>query len=112
MSRRSRSPSIKARKYYYHFIHLPGHQVPSKKAWAQELGVEHTQLLADFWKHGGFAKELGIFLEDRGISKRANIILDENGQVAFVKIYPISEVPDIEEIIETLKSLEKKENEE
>jgi peroxiredoxin len=86
--------------------------VPSKKAWAQELGVEHTQLLADFWKHGGFAKELGIFLEDRGISKRANIILDENGQVAFVKIYPISEVPDIEEIIETLKSLEKKENEE
>ena len=79
--------------------------VPSKKAWAKELGVEHTQLLADFWKHGGFAKELGLFLEDRGISKRANVILDENGQVVFVKVYPISEVPDIKEIIEVLKRM-------
>ena len=79
--------------------------VPSKKAWAKELGVEQTQLLADFWKHGGFAKELGLFLEDRGISQRANVILDENGHVEFVKVYPISELPDIEEIIKVLKSM-------
>ncbi len=81
--------------------------VPSKKAWAKELGVEQTQLLADFWRHGGFAKELGIFMEEKGTSERANIILDENGQVIFVKKYPLAEVPDIEEIIEVLKAMEK-----
>jgi len=79
--------------------------VPSKKAWAKDLGVENTKLLADFWDHGGYAKKLGIFLDEMGISKRANIIIGEDGKVAYVKIYPISELPDIEEIINKLKEL-------
>jgi peroxiredoxin len=80
--------------------------VPTKKAWAKDLGVENTKLLADFWDHGGFAKRLGIFKDDKGISERANIIVDENGKVAFVKIYPISELPDIDEIINVLKNMD------
>ena len=80
--------------------------VPSKKAWAKELGVEKTKLLADFWDHGGYAKELGLFLEEKGISQRANVIIDENGKVVFVKIYPISELPDINEIISKLKEMD------
>jgi peroxiredoxin len=80
--------------------------VPSKKAWAKELGVEKTKFLADFWDHGGYAKRLGIFLEEKGISQRANIIIDENGKVVFVKIYPIGELPDIEEIINKIKKMD------
>ncbi len=76
--------------------------VPCKKAWAKNLGIEHTQLLSDFWKHGEVAKLYGIFIEEKGISERANIIIDENQQVAFSKIYPISQLPDIEEIIAAL----------
>lgn len=70
-----------------------------KKAWAKSLGINETRMLADFWPHGGLAKKLGIFREKEGFSERANIILDENGKVIFVKIYPIPEVPDIKEII-------------
>ncbi len=77
--------------------------VPTKKAWAKDLGVDQTKLLSDFWDHGGFAKELGIFRDENGFSERANIIINENGEVDFVKIYPIKEVPDIEEIINKLK---------
>jgi peroxiredoxin len=80
--------------------------VPTKKAWAKDSGVEDTKLLADFWDHGGFAKKLGIFKEDKGISERANIIVDENGKVAFVKVYPISELPDINEIIKILEDMD------
>jgi len=72
---------------------------PCKKAWASELGIEKTSLLCDFWPHGQVASELGILIEDKGISERANIIIDENGKVVFIKIYPISELPDITEII-------------
>jgi peroxiredoxin len=79
--------------------------VPSKKAWTEELKIKNTKLLSDFWEHGGFAKKLGIFREHNGFSERANIILDENGKVAFVKIYPIKEMPDIEEIIKALKEI-------
>lgn len=76
--------------------------VPCKGAWAKDLGIEHTQLLCDFWPHGGVAAAYGIFREKNGFSERANIIVDENGVITFVKIYPIKELPDIDEILSQL----------
>ena len=77
--------------------------VPSKKAWATELGIKKTSLLSDFWPHGEVAGLYGIFREKDGFSERANIIVDESGQVKFVKVYPIAQLPDIEEIIRALE---------
>jgi peroxiredoxin len=82
--------------------------VPSKKAWAKELGIKDTRLLSDFWPHGKVADIYGIFREKEGFSERANIIIDENGTIVFVKVYPITQLPDIEEIIKVLKDLESK----
>jgi peroxiredoxin len=79
--------------------------IPSKKAWAESLGIKHTSLLSDFWPHGGVAQRFGIFREKSGISERANIIVDEKGKIVFVKVYPIPELPDINEIVEFLKNL-------
>jgi peroxiredoxin len=75
---------------------------PSKKAWAESLGIERLQLLADFWPHGAVAKEYDIFREKEGFSERANILINDMGQVVFGKVYPISELPDIDEIINLL----------
>lgn len=77
--------------------------VPSKKAWAKSLEIEKTSLVCDFWPHGGFAKELGIFRDGDGFTERANLIIDENGIVAWTKVYPIPELPDIKEVLEVLK---------
>ena len=79
--------------------------VPTKAAWAKELGIENTRLLADFWPHGGVAAAYGIFRDRNGFSERANIIVDETGNVAFVKVYPISELPDMQEILNQLEVL-------
>jgi peroxiredoxin len=76
--------------------------VPSKKAWAKELAIEKTRLLSDFWPHGEVAKSYDIFREKDGFSERANIIVDENLKVIFSKTYPISQVPDIEEVVKFL----------
>ncbi len=78
--------------------------VPSKNAWAKELGIADTKLLSDFWPHGGVAQNYGLFREEQGTSQRANVILDEEGNVIFVKVYDIPQLPDIEEIIEFLRS--------
>ena len=77
--------------------------VPSKHAWAKDLGIKETRLLSDFWPHGEVAKKLGIFREKDGFSERANIIIDENQKVMFIKIYEIPQLPDINEIINSLK---------
>ena len=76
--------------------------VPSKKAWAKSLEIEKTSLISDFWPHGGYAKELGIFRDGVGFTERANIIVDEKGFVKWLKIYPLPELPDINEVLKAL----------
>ncbi len=77
--------------------------VPCKKAWAENLGILKTDLLADFWPHGGIASRLGLFIDRLGFSERANVIIDESKKAIFVKVYPLKELPDILDIIAFLK---------
>ncbi|KPJ72079.1 thioredoxin peroxidase [candidate division TA06 bacterium DG_78] len=77
--------------------------VPSKHAWAKELGIKDTKLLSDFWPHGEVANKLEIFREKEGFSERANIIIDKEQKVIFFRVYDIPQLPDIEEIINFLK---------
>jgi len=79
--------------------------VPSKKAWAESLGIKDVRLLSDFWQHGAVAKLYGLFREKDGFSERANVIVDEKGKIAFVKVYEISQLPDIEEVINVIRGL-------
>jgi peroxiredoxin len=79
--------------------------VPSKNAWAKELGIVNTRMLSDFWPHGEVAILYGVFRQKNGYSERANIILDEKHRVAFGRTYPLSQLPDIEEVIKTLEQV-------
>jgi peroxiredoxin len=78
--------------------------ITSKRAWAKEIHIEETRLLCDFWPHGRVAAMYGVFRETNGFSERANIILDEKMDVAWVKVYPVHSVPDIQEVIAFLKT--------
>ena len=77
--------------------------IPSNKAWGQSMDIQNTKLLSDFWPHGEVAKLYGIFREKDGFSERANILIDENGKVIFVKVYPTAQLPDFEEILKLLE---------
>ena len=79
--------------------------VPCKTAWAKAIGVSETRILADFWPQGGVAASLGVFRERNGFSERAVIIVDAGGKVAWTKIHPIPELPDMEEILAALESV-------
>ncbi|MGI6176614.1 MAG: peroxiredoxin [Christensenellales bacterium] len=77
----------------------------SKKAWAAVLSIQNANLLSDFWPHGKAAQDYGIFIEEYGMSGRANIIIDEQGIVRWVKVYELSTLPDINEVLEALANL-------
>ncbi|MFO7815423.1 MAG: redoxin domain-containing protein [Halanaerobiales bacterium] len=81
--------------------------VPTKKAWADHLGLDKLKILSDFYPLGFVAKIMDVFIETKGISGRANIILDPEGNVVWVKEYEIPELPDIEEVIEAVKKVQK-----
>jgi len=78
--------------------------VPSNKAWAQSMDIKNTRLLSDFWPHGEIAKAYGVFRDKDGFSERANILIDEEGKVIFAQVYPTSQLPDVETIIDRLNN--------
>ena len=77
--------------------------LPSKNAWAKQLGIANVRLLSDFWPHGKVAQDYGLFLDDKGVSGRVNVLLDEEGKVIWVKTYEIPELPDIEEVLNVVR---------
>jgi peroxiredoxin len=78
---------------------------PCKKVWAAALVLDNLRILSDFWPHGKAAQDYGIFIEKDGISERANIIVDEKGIVRWVKVYPITQLPDLNEVIQVLSNM-------
>lgn len=74
------------------------------KAFAEKLKVSYP-LLADFHPKGAVASKFGLYLEDKGITNRATVILDKDGVVRYVKLYDISQQRDNKEIVEELKKL-------
>jgi len=77
--------------------------VPSKRAWAEDMGLENLNLLSDFWPHGDLADKLGIFIKEKGISGRVNILVNAEGEVLWAKEYDIPQLPDIEEVLAAVR---------
>jgi alkyl hydroperoxide reductase subunit AhpC len=84
--------------------------ISSHTAWRQkEVGPVQVPLCADFYPHADVTRKFGILREGPpvpGISERAAFIIDRNGKIAFAKVYGISQLPDIEELIRALRRLQ------
>lgn len=75
---------------------------PAKQKWADILAIEDVKIVSDFFPYAEVTKAYGLFNEENGASKRANVIIDEEGKVKWVKVYEPAELPDIEEVIDNL----------
>ncbi|MEW6543801.1 MAG: peroxiredoxin [Nitrospirota bacterium] len=74
----------------------------SHKAWADSLGLKH-RLLADM--HRTVSKAYGLYFEPLNCAKRATVIVDKSGKVAYVKVQEIKTARDDKEILAVLKNL-------
>ena len=74
----------------------------SHKAWADHLELKQT-LLADFNRE--VVKKYGLYFEPLNCGKRATVIVDQNGKVAYVKVQEIKTARDDKEILDALKGL-------
>jgi alkyl hydroperoxide reductase subunit AhpC len=81
----------------------------SSIAWQKhEIGMLKYPVCSDFWPHGDVARRFGVLREGEpipGISERAIFIVDKQGQIAFSKVYPIPEVPDVDDIYVALRKI-------
>lgn len=73
--------------------------VPTKKAWAALLSIEKMKILSDFNPFAEVAKQFGTVSEELNSSGRANFLIDEDGKLEWMKVYELSELPDIHELL-------------
>ena len=84
--------------------------IPSHMAWRREdIGSVEVPLCSDFFPHAEVTRKFGILREGPplpGISERAAFIVDKNGKIAFAKVYGISDLPNIEDLLTALRGLQ------
>lgn len=74
------------------------------KAFAKHLKIDYP-LLADFHPRGDVAKKYGLYLDDKGITARATVIVDKRGKVADVQVMEIPQQRQNSSIIKVLEAL-------
>ena len=83
--------------------------IPSHIEWRRkEIGPVKVPLCSDFYPHGEVTQKFDVLREGTpvpGISERAAFIVDKAGKIAFARVYPIDQLPDIDELIRALKGL-------
>lgn len=82
--------------------------IASHIAWQKkEVGTLDLPSCADFFPHGEVTAKFGILREGPpvpGISERAAFIVDRRGRIAFARVYALDQLPDIDEILRSLRS--------
>jgi len=79
--------------------------LPTKEAWARDMKLKDLKILSDFWPNGAVAKSYGLFRDKHGTAQRANVIVDEKGKVAWVKVYEVLSLPDVNEVLAVIKKM-------
>jgi alkyl hydroperoxide reductase subunit AhpC len=83
--------------------------VASHIAWQKkELGMMEIPLCADFFPHGEVTRAFGILREGPpvpGICERAAFIVDKGGKIVFARVYPLDQMPDVEELLREVRKL-------
>ena len=79
--------------------------LPSKEAWAKGMELKQLKILSDFFPQGAVAKAYGLFRDKHGTAQRANVIVDGKGKVAWVKVYEVLSLPDVNEVLAFLKKM-------
>ena len=83
--------------------------ISSHLAWQkQEIGTIDFPMCSDFYPHAEVTRKFGILREGPpvvGISERAVFVVDKEGKIAFAKVYPIDQLPEIEEVLEAVRKL-------
>jgi alkyl hydroperoxide reductase subunit AhpC len=85
--------------------------ITSHIAWQKkDIGAVTIPLCSDFYPHGAVTQAFGVMREGPpipGICERASFIVDTGGRIVFAKIYPLDQMPDLEELLATLRKLQK-----
>lgn len=71
------------------------------------MGATSYPVLADWNPHGKWAREFGLWLDDKGCASRSNVIIDQDGVVRDIYTHPIGEDRDFTQTLAHLDTVAK-----
>ncbi|MBT2686851.1 redoxin domain-containing protein [Bacillus sp. ISL-47] len=74
----------------------------TQEAYQRIFNALDFPLLSDFYPHGEVTSSFGLLMED-GRPSRAAVIIDQEGNLADTVVYPLSELPNHDDILERIK---------
>ncbi|MEY4424541.1 MAG: hypothetical protein RJB56_168 [Actinomycetota bacterium] len=75
-----------------------------QKLFAEQEKYEFN-VLADFWPHGGVAKQYGVFLEEHGFANRATFVINKDGELVAKFITAPGQARNLDEYKKALAAL-------
>ena len=95
--------------YDAQLVGISADSIPSHTAWQKkEIGLINFPLASDFYPHGQVANLFGVLREGAplpGVAERAIFVVGKDGKLKFAKVYPISQVPDNDDVFAVLRTL-------
>lgn len=80
--------------------------LPTLRAWSDQMGKLWFPVLSDFWPHGAVAARYGVLRSD-GVSERALFVIDKNGTLRYIDVHDINKRPPLEDLVGELEKLTK-----
>jgi peroxiredoxin len=80
--------------------------LPTLRAWTDQMGKLWFPVLSDFWPHGAVAGRYGILRSD-GVSERALFVIDKTGVVRYIDVHDINKRPPLEDLVNEMEKLGK-----
>lgn len=74
------------------------------REFAEREGYTFT-MLADFWPHGGVAREYGVFLEEKGFAGRATFLIDVDGVIQASFESPTGQARNLDDYRDAVRSV-------
>ncbi len=78
-------------------------------AFQKSLGGLKYPLAADRWPYAATAQAYGIFPPSKHeipfVNDRAIFVVDKDGKIAWSKVYELRQLPDLDEVLDTLQHI-------
>jgi peroxiredoxin (alkyl hydroperoxide reductase subunit C) len=78
--------------------------LPTLRAWTDQMGKLWFPVLSDFWPHGAVAEKYGVLRSD-GVSERALFVIDKIGIVRYIHVHDINKRPPLEDLVNEFEKL-------
>ncbi len=79
--------------------------VESQKEWSESLGGIELPILADSDPKGAVAEAYGVLNSDSGKARRSSFVIDKNGVIQDVRMYPPGSIPSPSNLLEVIRGL-------